>query len=318
MRHKWAVIALVVLTVALFGNHMLAAKMLSTSSITAIPDGSAGLAGTPSQEPTTGEASTAPNPTEPQVLTHVVASGETLGGIAAKYGTDTETIKSLNSISDERSLRVGQQLKVMTAKGVVHKISVGDTLWDIARAYQVAATAIYDANPGLKGSALKLGKEIIIPGAKPLVVRQTATSRGSSRTTSTSDKSTGSSASSSSGFRWPVSGHITSGFGQRWGKLHAGLDIGVPSATAVKAAAAGTVMYAGWALGYGYLVEIKHSGGYETRYGHNSKILVKVGQEVEKGQTVSLSGSTGFSTGPHVHFEVRKNGTPISPLTVLP
>lgn len=323
MRHRWAVIALVLLAVALLGNQMLSARFLSASSEAATPDGSAGLAGTPETTATTaGAAAESPTAPVPQVLTHVVAQGETVSGIAAKYGTDSATIKSLNDISDERSLRVGQQLKVLTVAGTVHKIKSGDTLWDIARSYQVALTAVYSANPGLQNSVLKLGQEIILPGAKPAVARQAVASRGSSRssgsTTSGQSSSGSSSSSSSSGFRWPVSGHITSGYGMRWGKLHAGLDIGVPMGTSVKAAASGTVSYAGWATGYGYLVKIRHSGGYETRYGHNSKLLVKVGQTVEKGQTISLSGSTGFSTGPHLHFEVRKNGSPINPRTVLP
>lgn len=118
-------------------------------------------------------------------------------------------------------------------------------------------------------------------------------------------------------FIWPVNGPITSPFGMRWGVLHPGIDIGVPTGTPVHAAAAGQVVWCGWMSGYGNFVVIDHGGGYATAYGHNSKILVHCGEDVRQGQVVSLSGCTGFCTGPHVHFEVRVNGTPVDPLAYL-
>jgi septal ring factor EnvC (AmiA/AmiB activator) len=118
-------------------------------------------------------------------------------------------------------------------------------------------------------------------------------------------------------FIWPVSGPITSPFGMRWGTLHPGIDIGVPSGTPVHAAAAGTVVWCGWMSGYGNLVMIDHGGGYATAYGHNTSVAVSCGQEVAQGQVVASSGCTGFCTGPHVHFEVRVNGTPVDPLGYL-
>jgi murein DD-endopeptidase MepM/ murein hydrolase activator NlpD len=122
---------------------------------------------------------------------------------------------------------------------------------------------------------------------------------------------------SSSGLIWPVSGPVTSGFGWRWGRMHEGIDIAVPTGTAVGAAAAGRVIYAGWMGGYGNLVVIDHGGGIATAYGHNSSIIVGYGSSVSQGQTIALSGSTGNSTGPHVHFEVRVNGSPVDPLGYL-
>ena len=118
-------------------------------------------------------------------------------------------------------------------------------------------------------------------------------------------------------FIWPVNGPITSPFGMRWGTLHPGIDIGVPSDTPVHAAAAGKVVYCGWMSGYGNLVMIDHGGGYATAYGHNTSISVSCGQDVSQGQVIALSGCTGFCTGPHVHFEVRVNGTPVDPLGYL-
>ena len=122
---------------------------------------------------------------------------------------------------------------------------------------------------------------------------------------------------SSSGLIWPVSGPVTSGFGWRWGRMHEGIDIGVPTGTPVVAAAAGQVIHAGWLGGYGNLVVIDHGGGLATAYGHNSSIVVGYGSSVAQGQVVAYAGSTGNSTGPHVHFEVRVNGSPVDPLGYL-
>ena len=121
---------------------------------------------------------------------------------------------------------------------------------------------------------------------------------------------------SSSGLIWPVSGPVTSGYGWRWGRMHEGIDIAVPTGTPVAAAASGQVIYAGWLGGYGNLVVIDHGGGLATAYGHNSSIAVGSGS-VSQGQTIAYAGSTGNSTGPHVHFEVRVNGSPVDPLGYL-
>lgn len=117
--------------------------------------------------------------------------------------------------------------------------------------------------------------------------------------------------------RWPVSGPVTSGFGPRWGRMHEGIDIAVPTGTPVGAAAPGTVIYAGWLGGYGNLVVVDHGNGLSTAYAHNSQLLVGVGTVVGTGTTISLSGNTGNSSGPHVHFEVRVGGSAVDPLGYL-
>jgi murein DD-endopeptidase MepM/ murein hydrolase activator NlpD len=119
------------------------------------------------------------------------------------------------------------------------------------------------------------------------------------------------------GYQWPVSGPVTSPFGWRWGRMHEGIDIAVPSGTPVHASAAGTVIYASWMSGYGNFVIVDHGGGIATAYGHNTSIAVAVGQHVNQGSVIAYSGSTGNSTGPHVHFEVRVNGQAVDPLGYL-
>ena len=121
----------------------------------------------------------------------------------------------------------------------------------------------------------------------------------------------------SGGLIWPVSGPIVSGFGMRWGRLHAGVDIAVPSGTAVRAAASGSVQIAGWVEGYGNYVCIQHAGSLSTCYGHNTSLSVGVGQSVSQGQVISSSGCTGHCFGPHVHFETRINGAPVDPMGYL-
>jgi murein DD-endopeptidase MepM/ murein hydrolase activator NlpD len=126
----------------------------------------------------------------------------------------------------------------------------------------------------------------------------------------------GGGALSASGFIWPVSGPITSGFGWRWGRIHEGIDIGAACGTPIRAAASGTVVYAGWMDGYGNIIVIDHGGGMATAYAHQSALYVGSGS-VSQGQTIGAVGSTGHSTGCHLHFEVRVNGTPVDPLGYL-
>ncbi len=121
-----------------------------------------------------------------------------------------------------------------------------------------------------------------------------------------------------SGYIWPTAGVITSGFGWRWGRMHQGLDIAAASGTPIYAAARGVVTYAGWSGGYGNLVEIAHTDGSITRYGHNRRNLVRKGQRVNQGEQIAEMGSTGRSTGPHLHFEVHTAGQgAVNPLSHL-
>jgi murein DD-endopeptidase MepM/ murein hydrolase activator NlpD len=122
---------------------------------------------------------------------------------------------------------------------------------------------------------------------------------------------------SAAGLIWPVNGPITSPFGWRWGRMHEGIDIGVPSGTPIHAAASGTVIYAGWMEGYGNLVVIDHGNGLATAYGHQSSIAAGNGSGVSQGQVIGYVGCTGHCFGPHLHFEVRVNGEPVNPLNYL-
>jgi murein DD-endopeptidase MepM/ murein hydrolase activator NlpD len=137
------------------------------------------------------------------------------------------------------------------------------------------------------------------------------------RTAQAGAGSAGNGQPSAAGLVWPCDGVVVSGFGMRWGRMHEGIDIGCAYGTPNRAAAAGTVIHAGWLGGYGNLVVVDHGNGLSTAYAHASSILVSVGQSVAQGDAVSLVGSTGNSSGPHLHFEVRVNGTAVDPLLYL-
>lgn len=133
----------------------------------------------------------------------------------------------------------------------------------------------------------------------------------------TSHSSSPNSSSSSSSLVWPASGPITSPYGMRWGSLHPGIDIGAGMGAPIHAAASGRVILAGYSGGYGNLIVIDHGNGLATAYAHQSRLGVSVGQDVSQGDVIGYVGSTGFSTGPHLHFEVRVNGSPVDPMGYL-
>jgi murein DD-endopeptidase MepM/ murein hydrolase activator NlpD len=171
----------------------------------------------------------------------------------------------------------------------------------------------------LKQSALRNTRETRTEYLEEVeaLAAQSASLAAASREAQEGAGSTGTGAPSASGFIWPVNGSVVSGFGMRWGRLHEGIDIAASTGTPIWAAAAGTVIHAGWLGGYGNLVVVDHGNGLATAYAHASAILVAVGQQVAQGETVSLVGSTGNSSGPHLHFEVRVNGVAVDPLLYL-
>ncbi len=120
------------------------------------------------------------------------------------------------------------------------------------------------------------------------------------------------------GLAWPLRGPVTSPYGNRWGRLHSGIDIGGGMGTPIRAAKAGTVIFAGGRSGYGNTVIIDHGGGFTTLYAHQSRLGVGDGASVAQGQVIGFVGSTGHSTGPHLHFETRVNGSPQNPMRYLP
>ena len=260
----------------------------------------------------------------PPVIDYVVKAGDTLSGIAEVYNTDVLSLVAANNLVRRDVLQIGTTLKVPTAQGVLYTVVRGDTLWDIAQQYGIAEADIMAFNKLTSDGAILPGQELVLPGATPAPVAAAGiavASRGGGDRSSSSSSSpppSGGGGSESGLYIWPVRGPVTSGFGPRWGAFHSGIDIGVPYGVPIAASRGGTVIRAGWRGDYGYAVEISHGGGVSTLYGHMSQILVNVGQRVGQGDTIGKVGSTGNSTGPHVHFEVRINGSRVNPIGYLP
>ena len=252
-----------------------------------------------------------------RMIRHSVAQGESLSVIAEEYSVSVDTIVWSNSLSNPNKLKVGQVLKFPSISGVVHVVSRGESIWTIAKKYGVSRNEIVHANQLDEPDKLKLKQALVIPGAKPVVVRNApvaVASRGSAASRSSSSSST---SHFSDALAWPLSGRISSRFGPRWGRMHNGVDIAVPIGTPVKAAADGCVVFTGSRSGYGRLLILDHGGGVHTYYGHNSSFAVKVGDTVAAGGRIALSGNSGVSTGPHLHFEIRVNGRAVNPLDYL-
>jgi murein DD-endopeptidase MepM/ murein hydrolase activator NlpD len=229
-----------------------------------------------------------------EIFTHVVKKGETIWGISRLYGVSMDTIFGSNELTSYDLIRPGMVLKIPNKDGILYEVKKGDTIDKIAKRYKVDKEKIIREN-GVK--KLYVGQLIFIPDATPL--------------------------NKLPGFIWPVRGRITSPYGYRRNPMnprriefHEGIDIGVHYRY-IRASRYGKVVYAGWLGGYGKTIIIAHLGGYKTLYAHLSSIFVKVGQYVKQGQIIGRSGNTGFSTGPHLHFEIIKRGRSINPLSLL-
>jgi murein DD-endopeptidase MepM/ murein hydrolase activator NlpD len=199
-------------------------------------------------------------------------------------------------------------------RAVYHQVRSGDTLFRIGRAYGVPYEEIARANGIRDPSRIEVGQRLLIPKAKKVVAvpppdygRNARKSRSDARPTD------------EPGLGWPLrNGIVTSGFGPRWGGFHDGIDIAAPVGAPVRAAADGEVVYSSTLPGYGNVIILRHGRGYATVYAHNRRHLVKDGEKVVRGQLIAEVGRTGRTTGPNLHFEVRKDNVARNPLYFLP
>lgn len=273
---------------------------------------------------------------------YVVGPGETLRSIAAKTGAGSEAIARVNGITPPFVIFPGQRLHI--PGGRYHLVRQGETGIAIARAYGVPWSRIVEANELVEPYVLRSGQRILIPStvqtpadrdrALQLVIDDIVT--GGSPALATNGRPAKASPAPlelpdpgqsyappprlTSGFIWPVNGQVVKRFGPgASGERNDGIKIAVAMDTPVKASADGTVAYVGQGVaGLGGLVILKHGNGWTTVYGHADKVLVQRGQAISKGQTIALSGKTGFADRPELHFEMRKGRTPVDPLSNLP
>lgn len=246
------------------------------------------------------------------VVKYVVREGDTLSSIAKKFNIDVNSIKWANDLKTD-SIKIGQELDIPPDVGIVHTVAKGETIYTIAKKYKVDAQNIvnFPFNEFLDDDsfALAVGQTIFVPGGVIEEAPRPVYIAGSTQQTEIQGGQPG-----SGSFIWPTSGRIT----QYPVAYHMALDIANRSAPAIFSADSGVVIYAG-CVGYGYgcHIIIDHQNGYRTLYAHLSRIYVSVGQSVAKGSTIGQMGSTGRSTGIHLHFEVIRSGIRINPLSVL-
>lgn len=209
---------------------------------------------------------------------------------------------------------------------VTHPVGKGQTLYRIARAYGLTVEELMDANRIDDPRELKVGELLYVPGARerkpvpefdapepePVARPHTSSPEPEKKPPKVVRVGKGTGV-----LQWPLRGVLYARFGKKGKEPHDGVDLAAPAGQPVKTAAAGTVLFAGDQKGYGLIVIVEHEGGLITLYAHNRDLRVKTGQKIREGQVVATVGDSGRTSGPHLHFEVRKDGVPVDPLDLL-
>lgn len=263
----------------------------------------------------TGQLLRVPSVSSSGVRTHVVRSGETLASIAIEYNTTVDNLIATNGITNPSRIYPGQVLNISAAGAAArtypaqaatsHTVRQGETLGEIALRYGVGATALAAANGITNSGRIYPGQVLSIPGAAV----GSASTRYASYGPGLCEIQIGHGGSGY--FIRPARRYIISQYFHPW---HPGIDLAMPTGSNIYAMDGGTVVYAGWnPAGYGNLVILDHGEGWRTYYAHLSQVYVNCGDWVPRGSIIAASGNTGNSTGPHLHFELLKNGTPVNP-----
>ncbi len=248
---------------------------------------------------------------------YLIVNGDTISSIAYKFDVSVNTILWANNLTLNSFIKPGQKLTIPPTTGVLYRVAKGDTIAKIASKYGADAKLVKEFNA--LGDDLKAGDLIMIPGGKIIFTTQTTkTGLATTRKPATGQREAADKIPASTGGKmfWPNGCQRVSQYYRGW--LHTGIDIACPSGTPLRAADSGKIIRVQYGrTGYGYNVIIDHGNGIQTLYGHMSRIDVQVGDYVAKGERIGLEGSTGRSTGPHLHFEVRVGGSMVNPLSYI-
>ena len=254
----------------------------------------------------------------PLFYRYEIQDGDTVSSIASRFGIESDYIiwNNIDVLPNEDLLTVGQQLQIPSVAGIIHDVRVDETLTEIAETYDADVEDIvsFTANGLVSANVLQEGVTILVPGGRVVPPPAPAIRPAVVSPPPTAPVVTGE--PSAAGFVWPVVDIITSYYGP---SHPLGIDINAPFVPIV-ASAAGQVVFVGGdaCCSYGYHVEIKHDETYTTLYAHLDSFAVELGQWVEQGQVIGISGLTGRSTGPHLHFEIRRDDVHQDPLLYLP
>jgi len=248
------------------------------------------------------------------IIDYVIQAGDTVSTIAAQFGISVNTILWENNLTAYSLIRPGKTLTILPMTGVTHSIKRGETLSSISTKYGVEQNEILEANKLGSAEMLAVGKKLIIPGGRRIVAAAPAAPSAAAGSLTDLFKPESLKSVVSNKLAWPTVGaRITQYYSWR----HHAIDIANKTGTPIYACDAGVIEIAGWGTGYGNQIVIDHGGGRKSRYGHLSKFYVVKGQAVQKGEVIGLMGSTGNSTGPHLHLEYIINGVKYNPLNYL-
>ncbi len=253
-----------------------------------------------------------------KAIIYIVKPGDTVSTIAEHFSVSVNTILWENNLSAYSIIRPGDKLTILPKSGINHIVRKGETLLSIAKKYKVDQNEILKNNSFLKNNYLKVGEKLFIPNGKKIRVSVVRNYHKHSNKVLSNLKKLFIPPKKkfiSSGYMaWPTVGHRITQY-YHWG--HHAIDIANRIGTPIYASDSGVIEHASWGRGYGNYIKINHGGGKETLYAHLSKFYVKKGDRVKKGQVIGAMGSTGWSTGPHVHFEIRINGRKVNPLNYV-
>ncbi len=248
------------------------------------------------------------------VVTYIVQTGDTVSSIAKKFNVSIDTLRWQNDLASIDAIKPAQKIEIPPVTGMMHKVKRGETIYSIAKKYDVVAQQIvnwpFNSYANDETFALAVGQTLVVPdGVKPAVKLWDPKRYVAQRTPDAG------AVSATGQFVWPTSGSIS----QQYVWYHKALDISNKSGPVILAADSGTVVVAGWPDGFGYgnRVIIDHGNGFQTLYGHMASISVGVGQTVSRGNVIGRMGSSGRSSGTHLHFEVRQGGVAMNPLAYL-
>jgi murein DD-endopeptidase MepM/ murein hydrolase activator NlpD len=242
-----------------------------------------------------------------EITGHTIQQRENFWKVAREYHIDIDTIIGANQDLKNLQAALGQKIRIPNQRGVLHRVDGEDSIQTLSSLYAVSAATIMTANNLQDKNILPPGVELFIPGARPVRLTGEMSARYGLRGI----------------FGSPLPGRITSTMGMRKHPVggfrgrHTGVDLAAAEGTRIAAAAAGVVKDAGEGEYIGKFVILSHKDSYTTVYGHCSQTLVRKGERIKKGQVIARVGNTGRTTGPHLHFEIRKNGIPQDPLSYL-
>lgn len=249
------------------------------------------------------------------IIDYTVKAGDSISTIAEEFDISVNTILWENDLSSYSLIKPGMTLSILPVSGLSHAVAKGETLGSIAAKYSIEESDILTTNKLADASLISIGKKLVIPGGKKASLPEYKPKTYTGFTAIKNIiKASDAQPAAGNKMNWPTQGHIIT---QYYSWRHTGLDVANKVGTPLYAADSGTVVEAGWANGYGNQILVDHGGGKKTRYAHASKLYVSKGDKVTKGETIAAMGSTGWSTGSHIHFEVIINGKKLNPLNYI-